>query len=123
MWLEGLLLLAVSFRAGTSLSTLATGVLVFGLHVLAFLGGWIEEIGSLAQSQTAVNIGVITSLIMPSESLWRRAASEVQGPIIGGFRTPFTISSVPSWWMVLYAAAYLATALWLAVRRFSRRDL
>ncbi|MGE5568301.1 MAG: ABC transporter permease [Rhodospirillales bacterium] len=124
MWLEGLLLLAVSFRAGASLSTLATGVLVFGLHVLAFLGGWIEEIGSVAQSQTAVNIGVIASLIMPSESLWRRAASEVQGPVLGGIgRTPFTITSVPSGWMVLYAVLYLSAALWLAVRRFSRRDL
>lgn len=123
MWLEGLLLLAVSFRAGASLSTLATGVLVFGLHVLAFLGGWIEEIGSLAGSQTAVNIGVVASLIMPSESLWRRAASEVQGPLFGAFRTPFTISSVPSGWMVAYAGVYLALALWFAVRRFSRRDL
>ncbi len=124
MWLEGLLLLAVSFRAGASLSTLATGVLVFGLHLLAFLGGWIEEIGSLARSQTAVNIGVIASLVMPSESLWRRAASEVQGPVIGGLgRTPFSVSSVPSGWMVLYAGMYLAAALWFAVRRFSRRDL
>jgi Cu-processing system permease protein len=124
MWLEALLLLAVSFRAGASLSTLATGVMVFGLHVLAFLGGWIEEIGSVARSETAVNIGVVASLIMPSEALWRRAASEVQGPVIGGLgRTPFSISSVPSGWMVLYAALYLALALTFAVRRFSRRDL
>lgn len=124
MWLECMLLLAVSLRAGASLSTLTTGVLVFGLHVFAFLGGWIEEIGSLERSQTAVNIGVVVSLIMPSESLWRRAASDLQGPIIGGFgRTPFSVGSVPSVWMVLYAVMYLTVALSLAVRRFSRRDL
>lgn len=124
MWLECLLLLAVSLRVGASLSTLATGITVFGLHILAFLGGWIEEFGSLLHSRTATNIGVIASVIMPSESLWRRAAHELQGPIIGGFgMTPFSIASVPSGAMVIYAAVYLAAALALAVRRFSRRDL
>lgn len=124
MWLESMLLLAVTFRAGASLSTLATGVAVFGLHVLAFLGGWVEEFGSILQSRTAVNIGVIVSVIMPSEALWRKAASELQGPVIGGFaRTPFSIASVPSVWMVVYAGVYLAAALLLAARRFSRRDL
>jgi ABC-type transport system involved in multi-copper enzyme maturation permease subunit len=124
IWLESMLLLAVTFRAGASLSTLATGVVAFGLHVLAFLGGWIEEFGSIAQSQTAVNIGVLASLAMPSEALWRKAASALQGPIIGGFgRTPFSVASVPSAGMVAYAAIYTAIALSLAVRRFSRRDL
>jgi hypothetical protein len=71
-----------------------------------------------------VNIGVAASLIMPSESLWRRAAFELQGPVIGGFgRTPFSSGSVPSLAMVAYAALFLAAALGLAVRRFSRRDL
>lgn len=124
MLFESLLLLAVTFRAGASLSTLATGVLAFGLHVLAFLGGWIEEFGSLAGSQTAVNIGVVVSLLMPSESLWRRAASDIQGPLIGGLgQTPFSIGSVPSAWMLAYAAVFLAAALGLTLRRFSRRDL
>lgn len=124
VWLEGLLLLSVTFLGGAWLTTLATGVLAFGLHVLAFLGGWIEEFGSIAQSRTAVNIGILASLIMPSEALWRRAAFELQGPAVGGFgRTPFSIASVPSTMMVLYAGAYAAIALGLAVRRFGKRDL
>ncbi len=124
LWLESMLLLAVTFRVGVSLSTLATGVAVFGLHILAFLGGWVEEFGWLAHSQTAVNLGVLASVVMPSESLWRRAAFALQGPVIGGFgRGPFSIGSVPSGLMVLYAGLYLATALTLAIRRFSRRDL
>ncbi len=123
MWLESMLLLAVTFRAGASLTTLATGVVVFGLHILAFLGGWVEEFGWFAHSQTAMNIGVLASVVMPSESLWRRAAFDMQGPIIGGFNGPFNVGSVPSVWMVAYAALYLAIALSLAVRRFSHRDL
>jgi ABC-type transport system involved in multi-copper enzyme maturation permease subunit len=124
MWVESLLLLAVTLRAGASLSTLATGALVLGLHILAFMGGWIEEFGTLAGSRTAANIGVVTSLVMPTEALWRRAAFELQGPVIGGFgRTPFATSSVPSPAMVVYAALYMVAALALAVRKFTRRDI
>jgi ABC-type transport system involved in multi-copper enzyme maturation permease subunit len=124
LWLESLLLLAVTFRFGASFSTLATGVSVFGLHILAFLGGWVEEFGWLAHSQTAVNLGVLASVAMPSESLWRRAAFDLQGPVVGGFgRGPFSIGSVPSGWMVVYAGLYLVVALALAVRQFSKRDL
>ena len=124
IWLESMLLLSISLRVGASLSTLATGVLVFGMHILAFLGGWVEEFGWIAHSTTARNIGVLASVLMPSESLWRRAAFDIQGPIIGGFaRGPFSIGSVPSAVMVVYAAAYMTAALFLAMRRFSKRDL
>jgi len=98
VWLEGILLLSITFLGGTMLSTLATGVLAIGLYGLAFLGGWIEEFGSYATSKTSVSIGIVTSLIIPSESLWRRAAYEVQKPIIGGPGPgwPFSSDSVPS---------------------------
>lgn len=124
MAMEYMLLLAVTFRLGVSLSTLATGVTVLGLHMLAFLGGWIEEFGAMAHSQTAVNIGVVASLVMPSEALWRKAAADLHGVALGGFgQGPFSTSSVPSAAMVLYAGLYMIVALALAVRRFSKRDL
>ena len=103
---------------------MAAGACVFGMHILAFLGGWIEEFGALSHSATAVNIGVAVSLAVPAESLWRRAAFEIRGPVVGTFgRTAFDVGSVPSQWMIVYAAVYLAVALFLAVRRFSTRDL
>ena len=124
MALENLLLLSITLRAGASLSTMATGACVFGMHILAFLGGWIEEFGALSQSATAVNLGVAISLAVPTEVLWRRAAFEVRGPVLGDFgRTAFDVGSVPSQWMIGYAAIYLVVVLFLAVRRFSARDL
>ena len=124
MALESLLLLSITIRAGATLSTMATGACVFGMHILAFLGGWIEEFGAMSHSSTAVNIGVAVSLAVPTEALWRRAAFEIRGPVVGTFgRTAFDVGSVPSVWMVLYAAIYLTAALYLAVRRFSTRDL
>jgi Cu-processing system permease protein len=128
IWLNGLVLLSVSILGGTILSTLANGVLVFGLYGIAFLGGWIEQIGSFLPDQTAshtaVNIGIITSLIMPSEALWKRAAHELQSPIVAalGF-SPFSSAYYPSLLMVLYAVLYAIIVFTLAVLLFNQRDL
>lgn len=124
MWLNALLLLSISLLGGATLSTLANGVMVFGLYGLAFIGGWVEQFGSLLNNQTAINIGILTSLIMPSEALWKRAAYEMQSPLIGalGF-SPFSAASVPSPAMVVYAVLYTLATLGLAIHQFQRRDL
>jgi len=121
--LEALVLLSLSLLVGTRLSTLTTGVLLFMLYGLAFIGAWVEQIGSLLQSRAAVNIGIITSLAMPVEALWRRAAYLMQPPLLSGLPSPFSGASPPSAAMVIYALAYAALALALAMRSFSRRDL
>lgn len=124
IWLESMLLLSVSFFFGTGFSTLTNGVLVLGLHGLAFLGGWIEQAGAFTKTPKAVAVGVVASLIMPSESLWRRAAYEMQSPLVTALnRSPFSGISVPSPLMVGYAAAYMVLFFALAIRRFSKRDL
>jgi len=124
IWLECILMLTLTFRMGVSFSTLTNGVVVLGLHGIAFIGGWIEQAAALTHSPRALNVGITASLIMPSEALWRRAVFEMQSPIVStlGF-TPFSAASVPSKFMILYAGLYLALALALAVRRFSKRDL
>lgn len=128
IWLNALLLLSVSLLGGVNLSTLANGVLVFGLYGVAFIGGWIEQIGSFlpdqAARQTAVNIGIITSLIMPSEALWKRAAHELQSPLVAVLGiSPFSAGSYPSMPMIVYAVIYTAIALAMALRLFDCRDL
>ncbi len=124
IWMESVVLLSVSFAFAASFSTVTSGILALGLHGLAFIGGWIEQLGAITQTQRAVNVGVIASVIMPSEALWRRAAFEMQSPLANAMRvSPFTTLSVPSGAMVVYAGLYMAVALAFAVRRFSQRDL
>ncbi|UCD42398.1 MAG: ABC transporter permease [Chloroflexota bacterium] len=124
LWMNAVLLLGVSLAGGAMLSTLANGVLVFGLFGIAFVGGWIEQIGSFIQNQTAINVGIISSLLIPSEALWKRAAFEMQSPIVSalGF-SPFTSASMPSTLMVIYGLVYAILALLLAIFLFNRRDL
>lgn len=124
MYLECLLVMSITLACSSTLSTLATGGVVFGMYGIAFLGGWVEQIGALAGNPTAVEIGIVSSLIIPSEALWKRAAFEKTSPVVQvlGF-SPFSAALAPSGLMVAYAAVYLAAAVGLALRQFNRRDL
>ena len=124
IYMEALLVMTISMACSSAFSALATGGTVFGLYGLAFIGGWIEQFGAMIQNPTAVKVGIIASLIMPSESLWRRAAFEMQTPLTGALgMSPFGTVSVPSPLMIAYTAAYLLTALILAIRTFQKRDI
>jgi Cu-processing system permease protein len=124
--LEGLVVLTLSILGGTRLSTLTNGVVIFMLYGLAFIAGWIEQIGAFLHTESAVNIGIIVSLLMPSEALWKRAAYLMQPPFLrelGLSTTPFGAASAPSDAMVVYAVIYAAAVLGLAIHWFARRDL
>lgn len=124
MIVEGLILLTLSILGGTRLSTLTNGVVVFMLYGLAFIGGWIEQVGALARNEAAVNVGIVVSLLMPSEAMWKRAAYLMQPPFLREVGiTPFAAASAPSNAMVVYALMYIGVGLLVAVYSFQRRDL
>ncbi len=121
---ECLLVLAVSFLAGTRFTTLTAGVAVLGLQGVAFMGGWLEQVSGFSQSQHIVTLGVFTSLLMPSESIWRRAAFEMQSPLAGSLSfSPFANVSIPSAMAMGYGGLFAIVIVAAAVRRFRRRDL
>ena len=97
---------------------------VMGGFVAGIVLGLAEQFGALLNNPTAINIGIISSLILPSEALWKRAAYEMQSPMVAalGF-SPFTSNYIPSTAMLVYAGLYLLTVVYLANRQFSRRDL
>jgi Cu-processing system permease protein len=124
MYLAALVVMTITIACSSRFSTLATGGMVIGLYGLAFVGGWVEQIGSFMNSTAAVQVGIIASLLMPSEAIWRRAAFDMTAPLsrLVSFG-PFSSSSVPSTAMMIYGGLYLLAALWIAVRQFGRRDL
>lgn len=124
MLLEAGVLLTISMAAGTRLSGLSNGATAFGLYGLAFLGGWIEQAGTILGNGTARYIGIVASLLVPSESLWQLAAYHMQHPLMRDLQmTPFSPASVPSGAMVGWACAHIAVVLLITVRLFGRRNL
>ena len=126
IYFESVLMMTVSLACSSRFSTMATGGIVFGLYGIGFVGGWVEQIGTFLQNDTARQIGIVSSLIIPTESLWKRACFEMTSPLIrslGINAGPFAAGYVPSAAMLVYAALYLAAMLFIAIRIFSRRDL
>lgn len=128
--LKALLLLSVTLLGSTFLPGLATGIVVFILYVAANVAGMMEQIGALLQNETMLRIGVIASLVMPSDAAWKMAAAAVQPSLpLSGVAAlarsvgPFTVLNPPSAWMAAYAVGYLAVALLAATAVFARRDL
>src|SRR5580765_4533294 len=124
LMLEATVLLSVAIAGGTRLSTITNGMMAFGLYGFAFIGNWIEQIGTFTDNVTARNVGTLSSLVLPTESLWNLAAYQMQPTIMRELSvTPFSPVSVPSMAMIWWAVGYVVVALFLGLRAFRHRPL
>jgi Cu-processing system permease protein len=124
MLLEATVLLTVSIAGGTRLSTVTNGICAFGFYGIAFIGGWVEQIGALIGNDTVRNIGVFVSLISPADALWRLGAYHLQPAIARDLQmTPFSSASVPNLTMVAWAVLFVMATMAFALRQFRSRAL
>ena len=83
-----------------------------------------DEFIVLLENGAARYVGTVASLLMPSESMWQRAAYMMQPPIMRDLHlTPFSYASLPSEAMVVWAAGYVLATLGFAVWSFRGRSL
>jgi ABC-type transport system involved in multi-copper enzyme maturation permease subunit len=129
MMLQVVVLIALGLAASARWSTLAAGVAVFGLFGLGWLGGIIELVGDIVSNDTLRSIGIASSLLIPSDALWRGASYYLSSPVVVAARQasedwiPFASVNPPSVWMIVWSCGYAALLLLVAVRRLGRRDL
>jgi ABC-type transport system involved in multi-copper enzyme maturation permease subunit len=125
MTCEMVLLVTASIAGGTRLSSVTNGVVVLGWYGIAFVGGWVEQIGAAAGLDALRNVGIVASLISPADALWRFASYSMVPAAARGIGPTglFTGVSVPSVWMLWWAAGVGALLLVWAVRSFERRAL
>lgn len=135
--LQALVMLALALLGSTIMSTLANGISIFLLYGIVLVAGMVEQIGGSLRmagapitahtAATLINIGIISSLVMPVDALYRRAVYTMLsagGGLAGSLGLgPFGAVSVPSAAMVIYAVIYLGGCLLLAVRSFRRRSI
>jgi len=124
MLLEVTLLMTVSIAGGTRFSTVTNGIASLGFYGIAFVGGWVEQIGALGGIQSARTLGVVVSLISPADSLWRLASYNLQPAFVRDLgAVAFTSASVPTPLMVWWAGGFTLVTLVVAVRSFEKRQL
>jgi len=127
--LKTMLLYSVTMVGSSLVPAITTGIVMLIVYVVANVTGMIEQVGVAIGSETMVRIGVIASLIIPSDALWKMGAAVVQPPnplpAMGLQMSlgPFGVVNPPSVWMGVYAVVYTLGALALAAFIFSRRDL
>ena len=123
--LVSMILLSLTVLGSTIFSTMTNGVIVFMLYGMAVTGGLVEQIGTALNNNTLVHIGIGTSIIVPSDSMWRLASYVVQPQLAISFIGPNPLGTTvpPSNLAVHYSMVYCGVLLLGAMLVFQRRDL
>jgi len=123
LMLEIAVSLTVSVAGGSRFSTVTNGIMALGFYGVAFIGGFVEQIGGFAGIVSLRTIGIIVSLVSPADSMWRLAAHYLQPEILRGSGGLALGASVPTPLMVWWAAGFTLMALLYAVETFRHRAL
>lgn len=125
MFLVAAILLSLTMLGSTIFSTMANGVIVFMLYGMALTGGLVEQIGTSLNNDTMVRIGVISSVLVPSDSMWKLASYEVQPSIAVNLTGPNPFGTIvpPSDFAVQYAVFYCVAITVGSMLVFQRRDI
>jgi len=129
--------LALIIASSSIFSTINTGIIAIMAYGIALVGGVLEQIGTaIQQSQVSafglksgeslINAGIITSLILPTDVIYRKMTAELLTQSSGiSFMTQglFGGMSQPSIYMFIYTFFYVVFLLYYGVKRFSQRDL
>ena len=127
--LEGVVLVSLAVAASSRWSTVVAGVVVVSLVGVAWLAGLVEVIGDALDNAIMQNIGVVTSLIVPTDALWRGASYYLQSAAFitasdaAGGQVPFAGSAPPTLALLLWSVAYALVCVGFAIRSVARTDL
>ncbi|AQS58983.1 ABC transporter permease subunit [Desulforamulus ferrireducens] len=125
--LQPILLLSLAMVFSTLLRTMTAGILSIILYGLGMVGGFLEQLGSAINNITLINIGIGSSLLMPSDALFRMLIAEVTGnaanPLAILSMGPFGVSTPPSNAMLVYVILYILVCILLSLRFFGQKDL
>ena len=123
LMLEITLSLTVALAGGARFSTVTNAIAAVGFYGLAFIGGFVEQIGAFTGIASMRTIGVVVSLISPADSMWRLAAHHLQPEILRATGMLALGASTPTPLMVWWAAGFTGLTLLYAIRTFRRRAL
>jgi ABC-type transport system involved in multi-copper enzyme maturation permease subunit len=106
-----------------SLTVAVAGGARFGFYGVAFIGGFVEQLGTFAGIKSMRITGIVVSLFSPADSMWRLAAHYMEPEILRSTGALALGGTVPSQLMVWWAVGFTVLMLLYAIRAFRRRAL
>ncbi|WP_085992205.1 ABC transporter permease subunit [Oceanobacillus senegalensis] len=125
--IQPFVLISFGLLLSTRMTTLNAGIISIIIYGSAFIGGFIEQFGVIAEKASLVNIGIIMSLVFPIDSIYRKMTillfDSSDNPLSLAQGGMFTSISSPSNMMVWYALFYGLIILLIAIYSFKKRDV
>jgi len=125
--IQPFVLIAFGILLSTRMTTLNAGIVCIILYGASFIGGFIEQLGAVIDKANLVNIGIITSLIFPVDSMYRKMTvflfETSDNPLSIAQGGMFTSISSPSNLMVWYAVMYGIATVVFSIIFFKKRDV
>jgi ABC-type transport system involved in multi-copper enzyme maturation permease subunit len=130
---EGIVLMTLALLGSTRLPPMTVGITVLVLYGLVWMGGVAGAVGQAIQNGTATHVGTVTSLLIPTDGLWRGALYNLE-PVALLIATgsaaaanpgnaPFAVFAPPTSAYTAWVVCWLIAVLGLSVWSFQGRDL
>lgn len=122
------LLAALGIHLSTFLPTMGGSITLVILYFIGTIGGMVEAISGLMNGnaqRVMQQIGIVTSLIIPTDVIYRKAKSAIQAnDLLSGMTLEGLggASTAPSNIMMVYIGAYIILFVYLAGSNFAKRD-
>jgi ABC-type transport system involved in multi-copper enzyme maturation permease subunit len=126
---EGTALMTLALMLSTRMSTITAGVISVVVFGMAWIGGIAASIGAAFNNAAIVQVGTLSSLLLPTDGLWRGSIFYLEPAVVlagaSNFAAgnPFFAAAPPPLPYLLWALAWAAGVLALGAWSFSRRDL
>lgn len=122
-----IILVCVAMFLSSMTTTVTGGIILIILYGISFIGGFIEQLGVAFSNSSLTNIGIISSLVFPTDSLFRQTTLSLfdtaDDPLSFASQGIFGTTSPPSTAMLIYTILYGIVAFGLSIRVFQKRDV
>jgi ABC-type transport system involved in multi-copper enzyme maturation permease subunit len=128
---EGIALLTLALLGSTRLAPITCGIIAVTLFFITWFVGVVGQIGAAVGLPVLRDIGTASSLVLPTDGLWRGAIFNLEPVSMialtnssrAASANPFAVASAPTAAYVIWAVLWIAAVLALAVKSFSTREV
>jgi ABC-type transport system involved in multi-copper enzyme maturation permease subunit len=128
---QAIALMTLALLGSTRMAPITCGVVAVILFFVAWIVGIAGQIGAAFGNKVIADIGTVSSLILPTDGLWRGALFNLEPVSILSVVTatreasadPFAVTAPPTTPYVIWAACWVVLVLAGAVWSFNRREI